>query len=187
MNVNHTSMKLKRRNERRGITMLELVIASSMLALVVTSISIVMRSGSDAWNAHQSDYTRLQAAHATVRHIVRRVRRADGVANLSSPSEYSGNLTLTMPGGETHVWDHDGNTDEVYYGIASPDHLMSVDIDTLRFEGFEADGKTPTSVPGDVQCLLIEATVQLIDAKTQLPVENNPKRNIRSWAWVRTW
>ena len=162
-----------RKTSRRGITLLEMVIASSMLALVLTSISVVMRSGRGAWEAHEADFTRIQAAHATVRHLVRNVRQAKEVVAIDS-----GSISLLMQDGDILVWDHDSGSDQVNYGVTSATNLLAPDITGLRFEGFEADGVTPTTV--DVQCLRIEVTFDL-------PVATNPQRTVSSWAWVRTW
>ncbi len=162
-----------RKTSRRGITLLEMVIASSMLALVLTSISVVMRSGRGAWEAHEADFTRIQAAHATVRHLVRNVRQAKEVVAIDS-----GSISLLMQDGDILVWDHDSGSDQVLFGVTSATNLLAPDITGLRFEGFEADGVTPTTV--DVQCLRIEVTFNL-------PVATNPQRTVSSWAWVRTW
>ena len=162
-----------RKTSRRGITLLEMVIASSMLALVLTSISVVMRSGRGAWEAHEADFTRIQAAHATVRHLVRNVRQAKEVVAIDS-----GSISLLMQDGDILVWDHDSGSDQVLFGVTSATNLLAPDITGLRFEGFEADGVTPTTV--DVQCLRIEVTFDL-------PVATNPRRTVSSWAWVRTW
>ena len=170
--------QVARKTSRRGITLLEMVIASSMLALVLTSISVVMRSGRGAWEAHEADFIRIQAAHATVRHLVRNVRQADEVVAVSASTDNSGSISLLMQDGDTLVWDHDSGTNQVNFGVTSATNLLAPDITGLRFEGFEADGVTPTTV--DVQCLRIEVTFDL-------PVATNPQRTVSSWAWVRTW
>ncbi|MDA1055506.1 MAG: prepilin-type N-terminal cleavage/methylation domain-containing protein, partial [Planctomycetota bacterium] len=92
--------------KRRGLSLLELIIASSMLAMLMTSISVVIRAGRGAWEAHEEDYVRVEAAHSVLRHIVREIRWADAVTEFTFDAKPA-RLGLLMPNGETHVWAHD--------------------------------------------------------------------------------
>ena len=168
-----------RKNRRGGMTLLELVIASSMLAVTLTSIAVVMRTGRMAWEAHEGDYVRIEAAHATLRHIVRRIRQADAVTAITDPTDNSGSLTVTMNNGDTETWDHAGTI--VNYGIndTTPSDMLATNIVGLRFAGYFADGVTQTNMPDDVQCVRIDVTVQL-------PRETGGTRVLRSWVWVRS-
>ena len=165
---------------RRGMSMLELVIASSMLALVLASVGVVMRTGRQAWEAHSADYTRVEAGHATVRHIVRQVRQAVSVASITPNTDNSGRLSLLMQDGSTIVWDHDSATNVVNYGVTNPSSLLAPDVIGLRFTGYLANGTTVTSNPDEVQAIRIDATIQM-------PVEVGGTRVITSWAWIRSW
>jgi hypothetical protein len=162
------------------MSLLELVIATSMLAMVLTSVSVVLRTGRQAWEAHEADFTRIEAAHATLRHIVREVRQADAVNSISAATDNSGRLSLLMPNGAVKVWAHDAGTGRVNYGITNASSLLAPDIKGLRFVGFQADGTTQTAAPDEVQALRIEVTIQL-------PVAANGTRVASSWAWVRSW
>jgi type II secretory pathway component PulJ len=174
-------MKLRATNCRRlGMSMLELVIASSLLAMVLATVGVVMRSGRQAWEAHSDDYRRVEAAHATVRHIVRQVRQAIAVSQISSSTDSSGRLSLQMQDGSTVVWDHDDASDSVQYGVTTPSSLLAPEITGLRFIGYLANGTTVTANPAEVQAVRVEVTIQL-------PVEVNATRVISSWAWIRSW
>ena len=167
--------------KRRGMSLLELVIATSMLAVIMTSIAVIMRTGRQAWEAHESDYVRIEAAHATARHIVREIRQADAVSAISASADTSGAITLDMPNGDTKSWDHDGATNRVNYGLnVAPADLLATEITGLQFSGFEADGTTAAATVGDVQCVRINVMIQL-------PREVGGARVISSWAWVRSW
>jgi prepilin-type N-terminal cleavage/methylation domain-containing protein len=165
---------------RPGFSLLELVIASSMLALLMVAVGVVLRSGRQAWEAHEADYTRLEALHATVRHIVRSARQADVVMELSAPSDNSGRLGLRLIDGSTVVWDHDAVTNNVNYGVTTPSNLLANNITTLKFTGYKADGITTTTTTSDVQSLLIEAS-------TTLPRESGGTKTMTSWVWMRAW
>lgn len=162
------------------MSLLELVIATSMLATVMTTISVVMRTSRQAWEAHEDDYTRIESAHATLRHIVRQVRQADAVTEISNRNDNSGRIGLLLPSGDTRIWDHDANTNTVNCGIGSPDSLLAPDITGLRFIGLRADAATDATTADEVQCLQIDVTVQL-------PRDVNGTRTVSSWAWVRSW
>jgi hypothetical protein len=162
------------------MSLLELVIATSMLAMLLTAVMVVLRTGRQAWEAHEADFTRIESAHATLRHIVREVRQADAVTAISAAADTSGRLALAMPDGSVKVWEHDAGTNQVNHGLTTATELLAPNITGLRFVGYETDGATATTVPNDVQALEIEVTVQL-------PVETNGTRVVHSWAWVRSW
>jgi Tfp pilus assembly protein PilW len=175
------NMKRPVRNSmRRGLSLLELVIATSMLALVMTTVSVVMRTGRQAWEAHTADYERIEAGHATLRHLVRRIRQARGVDAVTAPTDASGQLALRLPDGTVEVWDHDDATSNVNYGVTTPDQLLANNIAGLRFTSYAANGTTTTMVPDEIRALHLEVTVQL-------PIESGGTRLIKSWAWIRSW
>jgi hypothetical protein len=165
---------------RAGLSLLELVIACSLLATLMVAVGVVLRTSRQAWEAHEGDYVRLEALHATVRHIVRQARQADAVTEISAAGDPSGRLGLQMPDGTVFVWDHDAITNRVNCGLTTPTDLLAENITSLRFTGYEADGVTPTTAPGTVQNILVEAG-------TQLPRETGGARTISSWVWIRSW
>ncbi len=171
---------MSRSRKRRGMSLLELIIASSMLAMLLTSISVALRAGRESWEAHEADYTRVEAAHSVLRHIVRQVRAADSVTEITVPTNDSGRLGLRMPNGEIHIWARDNTNNRVDYGVTTPDNLLAPEITALRFRGLEADGVTPAATAAEVQCLQIEVEIQL-------PRDVNGQRVVTSWAWVRSW
>ena len=162
------------------MTLLELVIASSMMAVLLTAATVVLRTSRQAWEAHEGDYTRLEGLHATLRHMVRQVRQADAVTVISAAGDNSGALTLAMPDGSTVAWDHDGATTTVKCGVTTADQLLSTNITGLNIVGYKADGVTATTVPSEIQNLKVSVTVQL-------PRETNATRTYSSWAWIRSW
>jgi hypothetical protein len=162
------------------MTLLELIIASSMLAMLLGSVSVVIRAGRESWTAHEADYVRIEAAHSVLRHIVRKIRAAEAVTEVTVATDNSGRLGLRMPNDETLLWAHDSGNDLVNYGVTVPDSLLATEITGLRFRGMRADGVTAATTAADVQCLQVEVTIQL-------PRETNGQRIVTSWAWVRSW
>lgn len=186
--VSHTPMRRSHQHvparqgwrKRRGLSLLELIIASSMLAMLMTSVAVVIRAGRESWNAHEADYVRVEAAHSVLRHIVRNIRAAEAVTEITADTDDSGRLGILMPNGETLLWAHDNGASVVNYGVSSPSELLAPDITGLRFRGMRADGVTAAATAADVQCVQIEVTIQL-------PRETNGQRVVSSWAWIRSW
>jgi hypothetical protein len=156
------------------------MIATTLMTMVLVTVSVVMRTGRLAWEAHEADSTRLTAAHATLRHMVRQVRQAEEVVTVSSPQDTSGALSVKMPGGETYVWDHDAVSNTVRFGIDSASDLLADHIVQLNLQGFRADGVTPAVTVDELQCLRITVA-------TELPRDTNPLRTVSSWVWIRSW
>lgn len=161
------------------MTLLEMVIATSLLAVLMTSISVVMRTGRQAWDAHEADYTRIEAGHATLRHIVRKLRAADSVAALSAPNDNSGSISLNMPGNIVETWDHDAPTNTINFrsGLTGAFSSLAPNITGLTISGFRANGTTPTTVPAEAKMLRIDITFAVPSGT----------RTLRSWAWIRSW
>jgi Tfp pilus assembly protein PilW len=162
------------------MSLLELIIATTMLAMIMGAVSMILRTSREAWEAHQGDYIRIEAAHATLRHLVREVRQADAVTSISLASDNSGQIGLLMPAAVTRLWDHDGSTNMVNFTATTGSGMLADNITGLRLTGYKADGTTTTTVPADVQFLKIEVTVQL-------PREVNGTRVVSSYVWLRSW
>src|SRR5205085_2339195 len=117
----------------RAFSLLELVISCAMLGVLMVAVGGVLRTSRQAWEAHEADYTRLEALHATVRHIVRNVRQADVVTEVSAASDTSGRLGIQRTDGSIVVWDHDAATSKVNFGVTTPTSLLADNITTLKF------------------------------------------------------
>lgn len=156
------------------MTLLELVIASTLLTGVVAAVSVVMRTGYTTWSARDGDLQKIEAAQATVRHLVRSIRQAKGVISLSGTS-----LRLAMPGGQTRAWSYDSSTGTVNFGIPTASSLLADGLSGFSLTGYRADGVTVTTAP---------ARVQLIKVQTQvmLPRDAGGSRTISCLAWVRS-
>ena len=167
---------------RRGMTLLELIVATTLMAAMVATVTVVLRTGHVAWEAQQGDAAQIMAANATVRHIVRRVRQAQAVTSITPPGSVPGKLSVLMPSGEEMVWDHDVGKTEVAFGIDTnnPKDLLSTGITEMSFTGYEADGTTETAVEEDIHSVKCQVVVEL-------PRDANGTRTVSCWAWLRAW
>jgi prepilin-type N-terminal cleavage/methylation domain-containing protein len=171
-------IRSRRQSEpRRGVTLLEVMTATVISAAMMTSSVVLLRSNYTAWQAHEADIDRSANAAAVLRHLVQHVRQAVGVTAITAASNTSGALTLALADGTLLNWDHSGAsvTLSVNAGAAQP---LANDIQTLAFIGYEADGLTPTTIPGDTQTVRAVLT-------TLLPAGGT--RTYSSCAWVRSW
>jgi len=162
------------------MTLLELVIATSMLTMLLVSVSTVLRASRAAWEAHEADWVRLESAYATLRHIVRWLRQAESVTALSSPNDSSGYISIRLPNGDEYGWRHDRTSSSVSFGKGTARELLAEHIDSLTIEAFKADGTTPTTDLQAVQCFRITVGVRL-------PRDTAATRTVRSWVMMRAW
>jgi len=157
-----------------------MIIASTLMTMVLATVSVVMRTGRAAWEAHEADFTRLTAGHATLRHIVRQVRQAESVLAITPATDNSGSISIRLANDNVLVWDHDSLTDRVLFGQNAADNLLAEGIEQLSFQGLCADGITPAATADEVQCVIVTLAVNL-------PRDTNSLRTISSWVWIRTW
>lgn len=175
-------MKRSPHHDRYGMTLLELMAAVTMMATLMASVVVLVRSSYGAWRAHESDMEAAETAYATLRHVVRNVRQASAVGAISPVADTSGNLSLTMHSGQTRLWQHTGATKQVLYGIApsAATELVADGIHQMTFQGFKADGTTATTVVGDIRCIKCSVMVTM-------PAGGGTTRNVSSYAWLRSW
>ena len=165
---------------RHAMTLLEVIMATTLLATFATAVGLVLRTGHTAWSAHEADTAQLEAAHATARHVIRQIRQASAVVAISPAGSSSGSLSLLMPGGQTYVWSHNATTNEVYFGVGSATDLLAAGISGLSFTAYQVDGTTPTAVPAQIRSIVCSVSVNL-------PRQVNPSRSVSSRGWIRAW
>jgi hypothetical protein len=165
---------------RRALTMLEAIMATTLLATVVTAVALLLRSGHTAWRAHEEDAIGLESAHATLRHLARNLRQAQSVSAISAANNNNGTLSLVMPSAQTLAWAHNSATNQVMFGVGSADTLLAEGITELSFTGYRGDGVTPTAVIADIRSVLCRARVVL-------PRDVSGTRDVTCWVWLRSW
>jgi hypothetical protein len=157
-----------------------MMVATAMMATLMASVVVVMRSGLTVWNAQEADIDVLENGYGVLRHFVQQLRQADSVMAISNPSDTTGDLSLLAATGETRTWTHNGVPEQVYFNNGTSNHLLANGIDTLTFTGFEADGVTQTAVIDDIQ--VVQCAVQIT-----LPHGGGVSRTLTTRAWIRSW
>jgi prepilin-type N-terminal cleavage/methylation domain-containing protein len=165
---------------RRGFTLLEMMVASAIMATLMTSVVVIVRSGYAVWNAQEQDISIANNANAVLRHFVRELRQATAVTAISAASSTSGNLSIQTASGTAKSWSHNSGTSEVSFNNGTSTQLLAPTITELNFVGYEADGVTTTTVVADIQ--MVKCTV-----KVTLTQGGGTTRTVACRGWVRSW
>ena len=165
---------------RSGLSLLEMMVATAMMATLMTSVVVVMRSGYAVWNAQEADIDVLENGYGVLRHFVQQLRQADSVTVISDPSDTTGDLTFVTATGTPRTWNHNGGAKEVYFNNGVGNQLLAKQIDVLTFTGYEADGVTQTTVVDDIQ--MVKCAVQVT-----VPRGGGIARSVSCQAWIRSW
>jgi len=162
------------------LSLLEMMVATAMMATLMTSVVAGMRAGDAGWNAQEADVDALENGYGVLRHFVQQLRQADSISAISAPSDTTGDLSFVTVSGTTRTWAHDGAPKQVFFNNGTSNQLLAKGIDTLAFTAYEADGVTATTVVADVQ--VVKCTVQVT-----LPQGGGVTRTISGRAWIRSW
>ena len=73
------------------MTLLEVMAATTIMATLMGSVVVLVRSSYATWQAHEADMEIAESGYATLRHIVREVCQAKAVSDISVASDTSGN------------------------------------------------------------------------------------------------
>jgi prepilin-type N-terminal cleavage/methylation domain-containing protein len=175
-------MNPKRAANRRygGFSLLEMIAATTIMAVVMTSVIVVIRSGYTVWNAYEQDLDVAENAYGVLRHFVRQMRQARDVTAITPASDTTGSLSYLTAAGVTQSWSLNGATSQVTFNNGTVTSTLATSINQLIFEGFEADGVTPTTVVDDIQ--IVKCTIQVTLAQG-----GGTARTVSAKAWIRTW
>ena len=163
--------------KRTGASLLEITVATAITALIITAAVGSIHQSTRVWSDYGGDTVKLESAHATALHLVRQLRQCTSVAAISLPADTAGSLSATDPDGNTLMWALDSTN--VKFGVGAAKDVLSTQIDSLQFTGYEADG-TQTTVAADIRTVEFAVTVTL-DRNV------GATKVIRSRVWMRAW
>jgi prepilin-type N-terminal cleavage/methylation domain-containing protein len=165
---------------RGGFSLLEMMVATAIMATLMTTVVVVLRSGYAIWNAQEQDIAIADSGNAVLRHFVRELRQATAVTAISIPSSTTGNLSIVTAGGTTKSWSYNSGQSQVLFDNGTATQVLAPSIDELTFVGYDADGVTQTSVLNDIQ--VVKCTV-----KVTLTIGGGQARTVSCRAWIRSW
>ena len=171
--------RLLAKSRRGGLSLLEMMAATAIMATITASVVVVMRSGYAVWNAQEADIDILENGYGVLRHFVTQMRQASTVSTITASNNTLGSLSFTTSTGATCTWTRNA-TNDVYFNNGTSNQLLAKNINTLTFTGYEADGITATTTVGDIQ--VVQCQVQIT-----LPRGAGVTRTLTTRAWIRTW
>jgi hypothetical protein len=157
-----------------------MMVATTIMATLMTSVVVVVRSGYGVWTAQEADIDVLENGYGVLRHFAQQLRQANSVTAISNSSDPAGALSFTTSGGITRTWTRSAAQSEVYFNNGTSNQLLAKGITSLTFTGLEADGVTATTVVNQIQ--VVQCNVQVT-----LPRGGGVTRTLSSKAWIRTW
>lgn len=168
-------------SKRAAYTLLELVMAMTLLSVITTGTSLALRSSRQAWETFEFSQTRIRTGHALVRHIIRTTREGGSVVSVTGPSQVSGSMTVALRSGNEVTWEHDAARRRVLFRQTQPTStsVVAENVEQLRFEARGADMQVYQSGSTDrIQHVWIEATVDVTG-------KVSGRRAITGAVWIR--
>src|SRR6185369_11116815 len=80
---------------RRGLSLLEMMAATAIMATVTAAVVVVMNTGYTVWNAQEADIDVLENGYGVMRHFVRQMRQATAITAITASGNTTGSLTFT--------------------------------------------------------------------------------------------
>ena len=170
------------KTSRAAYSLLELVIAMTLLSVVMTATTVVLRTARQAWEAHEADHVRIRTAHSAVRHIIRQVRDAAEVVSVTNSRKVSSTLSVRMNDGDQLTWKHDAKSKRILFtqtSVSKQATVLAEGIETLEFRPVRVDQTAYDSRLNDrVQELFVLVGVKL-------PREKPVVRTAMGVVWLR--
>src|SRR5438552_15998844 len=86
---------------RRGLSLLEMVAATAIMATVTAAVVVVMNTGFAVWNAQEADIDVLENGYGVLRHFCRQMRQATAITAITVAGNTTGSLSFTTTAGAT--------------------------------------------------------------------------------------
>ena len=173
------SNRYSRSSRRSGLSLLEVTMACSLAALLMTSVVGMLHTSRQVWELSDNHSSRINSLHGTLRHVSRELRTAQSLLTLES---YAGNpaaLEFRDHGGQVQGWIHDPKNETVVCVRNGKPGVLAEHIHSLKFEGYAADAKTSARLASNIHCVRCTATVKLKKKVNEI-------RTAECWVWLRS-
>ncbi len=84
---------------RRGLSLLEMMAATAIMATVTAAVVVVMNTGYSVWTAQEADIDVLENGYGVLRHFARQLRQATNVTAITAAGNTTGSLSFTLASG----------------------------------------------------------------------------------------
>lgn len=159
------------RRAQRGFTLLEMVVVITVLGTLAAVGAQILSGGVQAFDASQNAMTTLAKAQYTTERLARELRGVTysaGSYTISLPS--STQVTFTRSdGASTDTVDlrFSASTLTLAYGTVPGTHVLTDQVTSATFAGYQSDGVTQTSDPALIAYVDLQITWS--DGSTQYP------------------
>src|SRR6476661_8293418 len=96
------------KRSRRGLSLLEMMAATAIMATLTASVVVVMRSGYAVWNAQEADIDILENGYGVLRHFVTQMRQATAITAITASNNTAGSLSFMTSSNVTRTWARNG-------------------------------------------------------------------------------
>src|SRR3954454_19202878 len=167
------------KNRHKGLSLLEMMAATAIMATVTAAVVVVMNTGFAVWSAQEADIDVLENGYGVLRHFCRQMRQATSITAITAAGNTTGSISVTTPTGATCTCARDASSN-VNYNNGTSNQPLAKGINSLTFTGYKADGITATTTLTDIQ--VIQCQVQVM-----LPRGAGVTRTLTTRAWIRSW
>jgi Tfp pilus assembly protein PilV len=146
---------------RRAFTLIEVILASVMAAIVVTALIGVVYSNYKNWKLGSRRSALLQDGRAVLEQMTRILRQSKGFIAVSSPADQAGQITFTDVAGTVQQFRRNASTNEIEYGQPASLSALTGSVSSLVFTCYDADANSlaaPVQV-GKIRSVGIAATL----------------------------
>ncbi len=175
-------MQLKPAHKLRrfGMSLLEMMVATAIMATLMSSVVVVIRSGNAVWTAEKQDLEVLENGYGVLRHFAQQLRQANSVTNITAANDTAGSLSYLTSTGATRTWSRNSGTSQVSFNNGTGNQLLAKGINQLTFTGYKADGVTAAAAVSEIQVVKCNVQVTLSQGA-------GVTRNMSCRAWIRSW
>jgi type II secretory pathway pseudopilin PulG len=167
----------------KGLTLVEMIIALSLMTIVFASVVPLFSQMSDSWDSKQAAAEILQNGRILMEHIQRNLSKAVRIISVSDSSETDGFIEFENNNSETFRYDISISNNNVEFGQPGNLSELAGPVSSLRFTCYDAcDLDTPMSPVTDtnsIRVIKIEATLT-----NQLSSQQD--KALSTWIYLRT-
>jgi len=167
-----------------ALTILEIVIALVIMAIVFAAVLPQFRVISNGWDSRQANTEVLQNGRVLIEHISRNLSKAVRITAVSNPSQTNGYIEFLADVNDSDPCRYDIGTDNyVEYGPVGSLSCLAGPVSSLTFTCYDVnDLNTPLSPVTDanvIRTVKVDATITNSESSSQ-------NKTFTTWAYLRT-
>ena len=149
-----------RKRFRGGLSLMEMLIAMAIMAVVFAAILPQFRNIQNSWASKQGIAEALQNGRVLIDHINRNLSRAERITAVSDPDVADGFIVFEANDGLVYRYEISPSR-YVQYGTVGNLSDLAGPVEGLQFTCYDAyDLDTVTTDPTDIRCVKVQATMK---------------------------